>query len=38
MYIEVAPVLCMVDDGTHFSVAQFVDPLTTEPAWETILT
>ena len=28
----------MVDQATHFSAAQFVDLLTTEPVWETILT
>ena len=28
----------MVDDATHFSVAQFVEPLTTESVQETILT
>ena len=38
MCIEGAQVLCMVDDATHFSAAQFVEPLTAESVWETILT
>ena len=38
MYIEGAPVLHMLDDETHFSAAKFVEPLTSESIWETILT
>ena len=38
MYIEGSPVLHMVDDATHFSAAQFVEPLTTESVRETIRT
>ena len=37
MDIEGAPVLHKVDDATPFSAAQFVEPLTTESVWETIL-
>ena len=37
-YIEGGPVLHMVDDAAHFSAAQFVESLTTESVWETILT
>ena len=29
--------LHMVGDALHFSIAQFVEPLTTESVWETIL-
>ena len=38
MCIEGAPALNMVDDATHFSAAQFVEPLTNESVRETILT
>ena len=38
MYIEGASVLHMVEDATHFSAAQFADPLTTEYVWQTIFT
>ena len=37
MYIEEAQTLHIVDDATHFIVAQFIDPLTTESIWENIL-
>ena len=36
MYIEVAPVLHLVDNATHFNAAQFVESLTTESVWGTI--
>ena len=38
VYIEGEPVLHIVDDATHFSAVQFVELLTTESVWETILT
>ena len=38
MYIEGAPVLHMIDDATHFSAAQYIEPLTTESFREIILT
>ena len=38
MFIERVIVLNMVDDAAHFSAAQFVEPLTTEPFLETMLT
>ena len=38
MYIEGVPLLHMIDDATHFSAAQFIEPLATESVWETILT
>ena len=38
MFIEGAPVLHMIDDTTHSSAGQFVEPLTTESFRETILT
>ena len=37
-YIEEDPVLHMVDDETHFSAAQLVEPPTPESVWETIVT
>ena len=37
MYIAEAPVLHMADYAAHFSAAQFVALLTTEPLWEAIL-
>ena len=37
MYIDGTPVLHMDDDATHFSAAQFIEPLTTKFVWETIL-
>ena len=36
MYIEGAPVLRIVNDATHFSAAQFVQPPTAELVVETI--
>ena len=38
MYIEGAPVLHMVYDAIHFAADQFVEPLTTDSVWESILT
>ena len=38
MYTEGYPVLHIVDDATHLSASQFVQPLTSESVWKTILT
>ena len=38
MYIEGAPILHKVDDAKYFSAARFIEPLTTESVWKTILT
>ena len=35
---EGAPVLYMIEDATCFSVAQFVEPLTTKSVWKAMLT
>ena len=37
MYIEGDPVLHIFNDVTNSSAAQFVEPLTIQSAWETIL-
>ena len=38
MYIEGAPILATVDEATHISVAQLVEPLTSLSVWETVST
>ena len=38
MYIEGASALQTVDDVTHISVAQLVEPLTSLPVWESVPT